>query len=177
MKTRPSRIFCLSVAGAGRSGIRANRAGVRGAVAAAVIAFVAVAALPQAAQAQSSAVAVLQSEMTDVKAAIIRIDTRLERMDEKFTKRFERMDERLDRMDEKFTKRFGSVEQSIVRLDEKMNGLQMQNQFLIIPLLLMILATMFGLLTKGILWGIDRAPKSAGVAHRGGGAQPVATPA
>ena len=160
MKTRPSRISCLSVAGAGRGGIRANHAGVRGAVVAIGLALLAAAALPQAAQAQSqsSAVAVLQSEMADVKAAIIRID------------------ERLNRMDEKFTKRFGSVEQSIVRLDEKMNGLQMQNQFLIIPLLLMILATMFGLLTKGILWGIERAPKSAGAAHRGG-AQPVATPA
>jgi len=157
MKTRHrNRAFCASFAAAG-------------------LALLAAAALPQSAQAQSSVVAVLQSEMTYVKAAIVRIDERLVRMDDKFTKRFERMDERLDRMDEKFTKRFGSVEQSIVRLDEKMNGLQMQNQFLIIPLLLMILATMFGLLTKGILWGIDRAPKSAG-AHRGA-AQPVATPA
>ena len=162
MKTRHrNRAFCASFA----------------ASAVAVIAFVAAAVLPQAAQAQSSAVAVLQSEMTYVKAAIVRIDERLVRMDDKFTKRFERMDERLNRMDEKFTKRFGSVEQSIVRLDEKMNGLQMQNQFLIIPLLLIILATMFGLLTKGILWGIDRAPKSAGAAHRGGAAQPVAASA
>ena len=151
MKTRHrNRAFCASFAAVG-------------------LALLAAAALPQAAQAQSqaSAVAVLQSEMADVKAAIIRIDARLERMDEKFTKKFERVDQR-----------FGSVEQSIVRLDEKMNGLQMQNQFLIIPLLLMILATMFGLLTKGILWGIDRAPgASAGAAHRGGAAQPVATPA
>ena len=146
---------------------RANRAGVRAAATVAVIAFVAAAVLSQAAQAQSSVVAVLQSEMAHVKAAIVRIDARLERMDEKFTKKFERVDQR-----------FGSVEQSIIRLDEKMNGLQMQNQFLIIPLLLMILATMFGLLTKGILWGIERAPKSAGAAHRGGGAaQPVAAPA
>ena len=169
MKTRPSRISCLSVAGsgagAGRCGIRSNRAGVRGAVGAAVIAFVAAAALPQAAQAQAADIAVLHNKMDNVNLSIERID-----------KRLDRMDERLDRMDEKFTKRFGSVEQSIVRLDEKMNGLQMQNQFLIIPLLLMILATMFGLLTKGILWGIERAPKSAGAAHRGG-AQPVATPA
>ena len=142
MKTRHcNRAFCASFAAA----------------AVAVIAFAATAALPQAAQAQSqsSAVAVLQSEMTDVKAAIIRIDERFERMDQTIVE----------------------IKENAVRLDEKMNGLQMQNQFLIIPLLLMILATMFGLLTKGILWGIDRAPKSAG-AHRGGGAaQPVAASA
>jgi len=127
MKTRHrNRAFCASFAAA----------------AVAVIAFVAAATLPQAAQAQSqsSAVAVLQSEMADVKAAIIRID------------------ERLNRMDEKFTKRFGSVEQSIVRLDEKVNGLQMQNQFVIIPLLLLLVATMFGLLTKGVLWAVPREP-------------------
>jgi len=169
MKTRPSRISCLSVAGAGRGGIRANRAGVRGAVAAAVIAFAAALALPQAAQAQAADIAVLHNKMDNVNLSIERIDKRLDRMD----KRFERIDEQFKCVDQ----RFGSVEQSIVRLDEKMNGLQMQNQFLIIPLLLMILATMFGLLTKGILWGIERAPKSAGAAHRGGGAQPVAAPA
>ncbi|MDD9812261.1 MAG: hypothetical protein OXU71_11240 [Gammaproteobacteria bacterium] len=150
MKTRHrNRAFCASFA----------------VVAVAVIAFAAAAALPQAAQAQSqsSAVAVLQSEMTDVKAAIIRID-----------KRFERIDEQFKRVDQ----RFNSVEQSIVRLDEKVNGLQMQNQFVIIPLLLLLVATMFGLLTKGTYWGRERAPNpSAGAAHRGGGAQPVATPA
>ena len=137
MKTRHrNRAFCASFA----------------AVAVAVIAFVAAAALPQAAQAQSqaSAVAVLQSEMADVKAAIIRID------------------ERLNRMDEKFTKRFGSVEQSIVRLDEKVNGLQMQNQFVIIPLLLLLVATMFGLLTKGTYWGRDRASNPSAVARAPG---------
>ena len=169
MKTRPSRIFCLSVAGAGRCGIRATRAGVRGAVVAVGLALLAAAALPQAAQAQAADIAVLHNKMDNVNLSIERIDKRLDRMG----KRLDRMDEQFKRVDQ----RFGSVEQSIVRLDEKMNGLQMQNQFLIIPLLLMILATMFGLLTKGILWGIDRAPKSTGVAHRGGGAQPVATPA
>ena len=139
MKTRHrNRAFCASFAAVG-------------------LALLAAAALPQAAQAQSqaAAVAVLQSEMADVKAAIIRIDERFERMDQTIVE----------------------IKENAVRLDEKMNGLQMQNQFLIIPLLLMILATMFGLLTKGILWGIERAPKSAGAAHRGGGAQPVATPA
>ena len=132
MKTRHrNRAFCASFA----------------ASAVAVIAFVAAAVLPQAAQAQSSAVAVLQSEMADVKAAIIRID------------------ERLNRMDEKFTKRFGSVEQSIVRLDEKVNGLQMQNQFVIIPLLLLLVATMFGLLTKGVLWAVAREPGAVSVSR------------
>ena len=137
MKTRHrNRAFCASFVAA----------------AVAVIAFAAAAALPQAAQAQSqsSAVAVLQSEMADVKAAIIRID------------------ERLNRMDEKFTKRFGSVEQSIVRLDEKVNGLQMQNQFVIIPLLLLLVATMFGLLTKGTYWGRDRASNPSAVARAPG---------
>jgi len=124
----------------------------------------AVLALPQA-RAQSADVAVLQSEMTDVKAAIIRIDERLVRMDDKFTNKFERMDERLDRL-----------EQIVVRLDERMNGFQMQNQFVIIPLLLLLLATMFGLLTKGILWGVERAPKvSSGASRRGHSAtQPTA---
>ena len=125
MKTRNrNRAFCASFAAAG-------------------LALLAAAALPQAAQAQSSAVAVLQSEMTDVKAAIIRID-----------KRFERVDQR-----------FNSVEQSIVRLDEKVNGLQMQNQFVIIPLLLLLVATMFGLLTKGTYWGRDRASNPSAVAR------------
>ncbi|MDD9885048.1 MAG: hypothetical protein OXU62_11065 [Gammaproteobacteria bacterium] len=150
MKTRPSRISCLSVAGAGRGGIRASRVGVRGAVGAAVIAFVAAAALPQAAQAQAADIAVLHNKMDNVNLSIERIDKRLDRMG----KRLDRMDDQFKRVDQ----RFGSVEQSIVRLDEKMNGLQMQNQFVIIPLLLLLVATMFGLLTKGVLWAVAREP-------------------
>jgi len=122
-----------------------------------VAAAAAALALPQAAWAQAVDIAVLQSEMTDVKAAIIRMD-----------KRLDRMGERIERMDEKFTRRFNSVEKSIVRLDEKMNAQQMQNQFIFIPLMLLTLASLIGLLTKGILWGVERAPQaSSGASRRG----------
>ena len=134
---------------------RANRAGVRAAATVAVIAFVAALALPQAAQAQSqsSAVAVLQSEIIHVKAAIIRIDARLDRMDERF-----------DRMDQTIVE----IKETAARTDEKINAMQMQNQFIIIPLLLMILAALFGLLTKGTYWGRDRAPNPSAVARAPG---------
>jgi len=61
-----------------------------------------------------------------------------------------RIDETLVRMDE----RFNSLEKSLARTDEKVNALQSQNRLFIIPLLLLLVATMFGLLTKGILWGV-----------------------
>ena len=153
---------------------RANRAGVRAAIAVAVIAFVAAAVLPQAAQAQA-AVAVLQSEMAHVKAAIVRIDKRLDRIDN----RLDRMDARFERMDQTIAE----IKETAARTDERINGLQAQSNLIVtvlvavlVPLHLATLAALFGLLTKGTYWGRERAPKSAGTAHRGG-AQPVATPA
>ena len=68
--------------------------------------------------AAKSEVSVLQTDMTDVKAAIVRID------------------------------------KTLARTDEKVNALQTQNRYFIIPLLLLLVAAMFGLLTKGILWGV-----------------------
>ena len=141
MKTRHrNRAFCASFAAA----------------TVAVIAFVAALALPQAAaqaQSQSSAVAVLQSEIIHVKAAIIRIDARLDRMDERF-----------DRMDQTIVE----IKETAARTDEKINAMQMQNQFIIIPLLLMILAALFGLLTNGTYWGRDRASNPSAVARAPG---------
>jgi len=162
----------------------------------AVVTAVAVAA-PQAAFAQSTDIAVLHSKVDHANLSIERLDDkftehlarlddkftkRLDRMDDKFTKRFERMDERLDRMDGRFERmdgRLDRLEQIVIRLDERMNGFQMQNQFVVIPLLLLLLATMFGLLTKGILWGVERAPQaSSGASRRGGPSpQPAANPA
>jgi len=154
---------------------RANRAGVRAAATVAVIAFVAAAVLSQAAQAQSSVVAVLQSEMAHVKAAIVRIDKRLDRIDN----RLDRMDARFERMDQTIAE----IKETAARTDERINGLQAQSNLIVtvlvavlVPLHLATLAALFGLLTKGTYWGRERAPKSAGTAHRGG-AQPVATPA
>ena len=88
-------------------------------------------------------VTVLQTEMTDVKAAIIRIDGRLDRMDEKFTKKFERMD-----------KTIVEIKETAARTDEKINSLQAQNKIFIIPLLFLTVGALVGLLTKGILWGV-----------------------
>jgi len=88
-------------------------------------------------------VTVLQTEMTDVKAAIIRIDGRLDRMDEKFTKKFERMD-----------KTIVEIKETAARTDEKINSLQAQNKIFIIPLLFLTVGALVGLLTKGVLWGV-----------------------
>ena len=54
-----------------------------------------------------------------------------------------RIDETLVRIDERFN-----------RIDKTLARLQTQNRYFIIPLLLLLVAAMFGLLTKGILWGV-----------------------
>ena len=160
MKTRHrNRAFCASFAAVG-------------------LALLAAAVLPQSAQAQaqSSAVAVLQSEMAHVKAAIIRIDKRLDRIDN----RLDRMDARFERMDQTIAE----IKETAARTDERINGLQAQSNLIVtvlvavlVPLHLATLAALFALLTKGTYWGRERAPgTSAGAAHRGA-AQPVATPA
>jgi len=82
--------------------------------------------------AAKSEVAVLQTKVTTVEAAIIR------------------MDERFDRIDASIV----SIKETAVRTDEKVNGLQAQNKLFIIPLFLLTLGAMFGLLTKGILWAV-----------------------
>jgi len=72
-----------------------------------------------------SEVAVLQNEMTDVKAAIVRIDKTLVHMD----------------------KRIDVVE-------EKISGIRTLLFAIYTPLLLLILASQFGILTRGILWAV-----------------------
>jgi len=135
-----------------------------------VAAAAAVLALPQLAQAQSQAVdiAVLHSKVDHANLSIERVEGRLDRMD----KRFDRMDERLDRMDERLVR----LEEIVIRLDERVSGMQMQNQFIFIPLMLLTLASLIGLLTKGILWGVERAPQApSGASRRGHSAtQPTA---
>jgi len=132
-----------------------------------VAAAAAVLALPQAALAQSQAtdIAVLHSRVDN-------IDATLARMDDKISKRFDRMDKRIDRMDERLVR----LEEIVIRLDERVSGMQMQNQFIFIPLMLLTLASLIGLLTKGILWGVERAPNaSSGASRRGHSAtQPTA---
>ena len=77
-------------------------------------------------------VAVLQSEMTDVKAAIVRIDKSIERID----------------------KTFVSMREMIARSDERINGIRTVLLAIFVPLHLLTLTAMFGLLTRGILWGV-----------------------
>ena len=144
---------------------RANRTGAFSLIASALgLLLAAAAALPQAAQAQSSAVAVLQSEMTDVKAAIVRIDERLYRMDDKFTKKFERIDASI-----------AEIKETAARTDERINGLQAQSSLIVtvliavfLPLQLATLAALFALLTKGTYWGRERAPNPSAVARAPG---------
>ena len=144
---------------------RANRTGAFSLIASALgLLLAAAAALPQAAQAQSSAVAVLQSEMTDVKAAIVRIDERLYRMDDKFTKKFERIDASI-----------AEIKETAARTDERINGLQAQSSLIVtvliavfLPLQLATLAALFALLTKGTYWGRERAPGASTVARSPG---------
>jgi len=153
----------------------------------AVVAAVAVAA-PQAAQAQSTDIAVLHNKVDHANLSIERLDDkfteRLARMDDKFTKRFERVDERLDRMDERFERmdgRLDRLEIIVARTDERINGLQKQVGLIVtvliavlVPLHLATLGGIFALLTKGRIWGVERKPKES---QRGGAAAPVAAPA
>jgi len=134
----------------------------RAVVAGAVLALSA-AVLPQLAHAQAVDVAVLHSRVDN-------IDATLARMDGKFTNRLDRMDNRLDRMDERLVR----LEEIVIRLDERVSGMQMQNQFIVIPLLLLTLTALIGLLTKGVYWGVERKPKES---RRGAAAAPVAAPA
>ena len=132
------------------------------------------AALPQAAQAQSSVVAVLQSEMAHAKAAIIRIDKRLDRIDN----RLDRIDNRLDRMDARFERMdqtIAEIKETAARTDERINGLQAQSSLIVtvliavfLPLQLATLAALFALLTKGTYWGRERAPNPSAVARSPG---------
>lgn len=100
--------------------------------------------------AAKSDIEILRNKVANTDSAIERIDKRLDLMD----KRFERMDKRFERMEEKFSKRFDRLDELTVRADEKVNGLQSLNRHLLGPLLLLLVASMFGLLTKGILWGV-----------------------
>ena len=75
--------------------------------------------------AAKSDVAVLQSEMTDVKSAIVRIDKSIARIDE-----------------------------SVARLDERSKDDRVVTRFIVLPLMLLMQATLFGILSKGILWAV-----------------------
>jgi len=165
MKTRITRAFFAAiVAVAGRAAARLTAArltergrggrGIRVSLIAVVFAVFAAAALPQAAQAQTQAadIAFLRAKAENTDSTLVRIDKTLGRMNEKLV----------------------DLEKVVVRLDERVNGLQMQNQFFVIPLLLLTLAAFFALLTKGHYWGVDREPKAS---RRGGVAQPAASPA
>ena len=77
-------------------------------------------------------VTVLQTEMTDVKAAIVRIDKSIERIDATIV----------------------GIKETAARTDEKINSLQAQNKIFIIPLLFLTFGALVGLLTKGVLWGV-----------------------
>ena len=89
--------------------------------------------------AAKSEVAVVQTKVANVEAAIIRIDKTLTRMDEKF----DRMDKRLDHLEKR-----ADV------TDEKINSIRTLLFAIFVPLHLLTLATLFGLLTRGILWAV-----------------------
>jgi len=84
-------------------------------------------------------VAVLQTKVTTVEAAIIRIDETFVRIDEKF----ERIDETL-----------ASMKEIIARMDERINSTRTLLFAIFLPLHLLTLTAMFGLLTRGILWAV-----------------------
>ena len=65
------------------------------------------------------------AQMTDVKAAIIRIDESIARIDK-----------------------------TIARMDERINSTRTLLFALFVPLHLLTLATLFGILTRGILWAV-----------------------
>jgi len=80
-------------------------------------------------------VTVLQTEMTDVKAAIVRIDKSIGRIDETLA----------------------SMKEMLARLDERINGMESQNGkffYIFFSLHIITITGLFGLLTKGILWGV-----------------------
>jgi len=83
--------------------------------------------------AAKSEVAVVQTKVKTVEAAIIRIDETLVRMDE----------------------RFNSLEKSLARLDERSKGDRFLLRFVVLPLLVLMQATLLGILTRGILWNIQ----------------------
>ena len=89
--------------------------------------------------AAKSEVAVVQTKVANVEAAIIRIDKTLTRMDEKF----DRMDKRLDHLEKR-----ADV------TDEKISSIRTLLFAIFVPLHLLTLATLFGLLTRGILWAV-----------------------
>ena len=72
------------------------------------------------------------AQMTDVKAAIIRIDKSIERIDETLV----------------------SLKEIIARMDERINSTRTLLFAIFVPLHLLTLATLFGLLTRGILWAV-----------------------
>jgi len=84
-------------------------------------------------------VAVLQTRVTTVEAAIIRIDKSIERIDETLASIKEiiaHMDKRVD------------------VIGEKINSTRALIFAVLVPLHLLTLTAMFGLLTKGILWAV-----------------------
>ena len=82
--------------------------------------------------AAKSDVAVLQSEMTDVKSAIVRIDKSIVRID----------------------KSIARIDESVARLDERSKDDRVVTRFIVLPLMLLMQATLFGILSKGILWAV-----------------------
>jgi len=89
--------------------------------------------------AAKSEVAVLQTKVVATDSAIDRIDKTLTRMDEKF----DRMDKRLDHLEKR-----ADV------TDEKISSIRTLLFAIFVPLHLLTLATLFGLLTRGILWAV-----------------------
>jgi len=78
--------------------------------------------------AEKSDVAVLQSEMSDVKAAIVRIDATLV-----------------------------SMKELLARMDERINGIESQSNkffYIFFSLHIVTITGLIGLLTKGVLWGV-----------------------
>jgi len=106
-------------------------------------------------------VAVLQTRVTTVEAAIIRMDETFIRINENFEridKKFERIDKKFERIDERFEridKRLDHLEKRADVTDEKISSIRTLLFAIYTPLLLLILASQFGILTRGILWHVQ----------------------
>jgi len=75
----------------------------------------------------------VQTKVKTVEAAIIRIDETLVRIDE----------------------RFNRIDKTLARLDERSKGDRFLLRFVVLPLLVLMQATLLGILTRGILWNIQ----------------------
>jgi len=82
--------------------------------------------------AAKSDVAVVQTKVMTAEAAIVRIDASIGRIDETLV----------------------SMKEMLARLNERSKDDRVLTRFVVLPLMLLMQATLFGILTRGILWAV-----------------------